>query len=136
MGRAPENLMALPNRLYNTWRSRTSSANTCSGISGETNKRRSTPLLAATGSSEVQSPSARSRIESGASSNSSRPASILEKSRISSIRLNSTPADSRTVRSEEHTSELQSLMSTSYAVFCLKKKNHYHSLQLCHNIHK
>src|SRR3546814_7669261 len=27
-------------------------------------------------------------------------------------------------RSEEHTSELQSLMSISYAVFCLKKKNH------------
>src|SRR3546814_4930142 len=30
----------------------------------------------------------------------------------------STPA-----RSEEHTSELQSLMRTSYAVFCLQKKN-------------
>src|SRR3546814_5339843 len=28
----------------------------------------------------------------------------------------------RGVRSEEHTSELQSLMRTSYAVFCLKKK--------------
>src|SRR3546814_6909970 len=28
-----------------------------------------------------------------------------------------------TVRSEEHTSELQSLMRISYAVFCLKKKN-------------
>src|SRR3546814_5682369 len=28
-----------------------------------------------------------------------------------------------TGRSEEHTSELQSLMRTSYAVFCLKKKN-------------
>src|SRR3546814_10266280 len=28
------------------------------------------------------------------------------------------------VRSEEHTSELQSLMRTSYAVFCLIKKNH------------
>src|SRR3546814_9903232 len=28
------------------------------------------------------------------------------------------------VRSEEHTSELQSLMRTSYAVFCLKKKTH------------
>src|SRR3546814_3920646 len=27
------------------------------------------------------------------------------------------------VRSEEHTSELQSLMRSSYAVFCLKKKN-------------
>src|SRR3546814_10150227 len=29
---------------------------------------------------------------------------------------------SPTVRSEEHTSELQSLMRISYAVFCLKKK--------------
>src|SRR3546814_10972268 len=28
-----------------------------------------------------------------------------------------------TCRSEEHTSELQSLMRTSYAVFCLKNKN-------------
>src|SRR3546814_1540889 len=28
-------------------------------------------------------------------------------------------------RSEEHTSELQSLMRTSYAVFCLKKKKRY-----------
>src|SRR3546814_951762 len=32
----------------------------------------------------------------------------------------------RMVRSEEHTSELQSLMRISYAVFCLKKKTtHY-----------
>src|SRR3546814_4475020 len=30
-------------------------------------------------------------------------------------------------RSEEHTSELQSLMRISYAVFCLKKKKHYRS---------
>src|SRR3546814_4291524 len=30
---------------------------------------------------------------------------------------------SRAARSEEHTSELQSLMRISYAVFCLKKKN-------------
>src|SRR3546814_1565208 len=29
----------------------------------------------------------------------------------------------RAMRSEEHTSELQSLMRISYAVFCLKKKN-------------
>src|SRR3546814_1900820 len=28
------------------------------------------------------------------------------------------------MRSEEHTSELQSLMRISYAVFCLKKKTH------------
>src|SRR3546814_2744514 len=31
------------------------------------------------------------------------------------------------VRSEEHTSELQSLMRLSYAVFCLKKKNNTHT---------
>src|SRR3546814_1748304 len=30
-------------------------------------------------------------------------------------------------RSEEHTSELQSLMRTSYAVFCLKKKKDKHT---------
>src|SRR3546814_5007669 len=39
-------------------------------------------------------------------------------------------------RSEEHTSELQSLMRISYAVFCLKKKNKKHtlssSLTTCH----
>src|SRR3546814_1852316 len=54
------------------------------------------------------------------------------------------PADVRVVghhgeaqfeRSEEHTSELQSLMRISYAVFCLKKKNtqnntHYHMQKL------
>src|SRR3546814_7622781 len=40
----------------------------------------------------------------------------------------------RPARSEEHTSELQSLMRSSYAVFCLKKKkkqnlNHSHVLK-------
>src|SRR3546814_2019447 len=36
-------------------------------------------------------------------------------------------------RSEEHTSELQSLMRISYAVFCLKKKNsHTHAAQYLH----
>src|SRR3546814_4918448 len=37
-----------------------------------------------------------------------------------------TPAGTR---SEEHTSELQSLMRTSYAVFCLKKKNKHRQLK-------
>src|SRR3546814_6044933 len=32
-------------------------------------------------------------------------------------------------RSEEHTSELQSLMRISYAVFCLKKKKNIHKLR-------
>src|SRR3546814_3485988 len=34
-----------------------------------------------------------------------------------------------TARSEEHTSELQSLMRISYAVFCLKKKNQNNNTQ-------
>src|SRR3546814_1968817 len=38
--------------------------------------------------------------------------------------LNRALADQRMIRSGEHTSELQSLMRISYAVFCLKKKNH------------
>src|SRR3546814_7751845 len=37
-------------------------------------------------------------------------------------------------RSEEHTSELQSLMRISYAVFCLKKKKIIH--QITNDIHK
>src|SRR3546814_9535125 len=36
---------------------------------------------------------------------------------------------SRDTRSEEHTSELQSLMRISYAVFCLKKKKKQHRKQ-------
>src|SRR3546814_1645520 len=44
----------------------------------------------------------------------SRPAGTLE---FSKPRLRC-----RAMRSEEHTSELQSLMRISYAVFCLKKK--------------
>src|SRR3546814_8989116 len=42
------------------------------------------------------------------------------------------------IRSEEHTSELQSLMRISYAVFCLKKKNNlnYHNSQVITNQHK
>src|SRR3546814_10307599 len=39
--------------------------------------------------------------------------------RLSDFHVSSKQSD----RSEEHTSELQSLMRISYAVFCLKKKN-------------
>src|SRR3546814_965166 len=37
------------------------------------------------------------------------------------------------LRSEEHTSELQSLMRISYAVFCLKKKKRYKKHSVEHN---
>src|SRR3546814_10876093 len=36
-------------------------------------------------------------------------------------------------RSEEHTSELQSLMRISYAVFCLKKKNKIKTINTAHD---
>src|SRR3546814_3561696 len=53
---------------------------------------------------------------------------------MASISISRTPANGpsgfviryssgQRLRSEEHTSELQSLMRISYAVFCLKKKN-------------
>src|SRR3546814_7296221 len=41
-------------------------------------------------------------------------------------RMSRRATSSRVRRSEEHTSELQSLMRISYAVFCLKKKNNTH----------
>src|ERR1044071_10293981 len=41
-------------------------------------------------------------------------------------RTPSPPPASRASRSEEHTSELQSRVDISYAVFCLKKKNPEH----------
>src|SRR3546814_5896512 len=42
----------------------------------------------------------------------------------------------RRLRSEEHTSELQSLMRTSYAVFCLKKKTNIRKPKHLTAIHK
>src|SRR3546814_3022586 len=47
---------------------------------------------------------------------------MMMPSRVSRVR-------NRLLRSEEHTSELQSLMRISYAVFCLKKKNHQQTNQ-------
>src|SRR3546814_9238024 len=46
------------------------------------------------------------------------------------------PADRQRLRSEEHTSELQSLMRISYAVFCLKKKNKSKDKDRHQNNHK
>src|SRR3546814_6581117 len=40
------------------------------------------------------------------------------------------PHEPQASRSEEHTSELQSLMRTSYAVFCLKKKNTHNTTDI------
>src|SRR3546814_8011833 len=57
------------------------------------------------------------------------PATRSRSARASSMRAAATRRSrlaASAVRSEEHTSELQSLMRTSYAVFCLKQKNDQH----------
>src|SRR3546814_8215407 len=61
-----------------------------------------------------------------AAANSSRPG-------FSTISMRSCDSDS-IIRSEEHTSELQSLMRISYAVFCLKKKKSTTTSQPPHTI--
>src|SRR3546814_6680642 len=61
-----------------------------------------------------------------------RPAEILRRSlvqaddRVGRLALDTQMVVEGEPRSEEHTSELQSLMRISYAVFCLKKKNTQH----------
>src|SRR3546814_4250161 len=43
------------------------------------------------------------------------------------VTITASPSSANGARSEEHTSELQSLMRISYAVFCLKKKKNKQS---------
>src|SRR3546814_1473242 len=52
----------------------------------------------------------------------------LDKAQIKEIARIQMRGLERRLRSEEHTSELQSLMRISYAVFCLKKKTHLQPL--------
>src|SRR3546814_7569330 len=52
----------------------------------------------------------------------SRASASLTMDTISSATGGNAPITAATCRSEEHTSDLQSLMRNSYAVFCLKKK--------------
>src|SRR3546814_10709625 len=48
---------------------------------------------------------------------------LISRVSMAPSRYRGCPSRSSASRSEEHTSELQSLMRISYAVFCLKKKN-------------
>src|SRR3546814_9920204 len=73
----------------------------------------------------VPRPSAQERLSSGI--RRAKAASTMAKDAPATPTPTSTPADSVS-RSEEHTSELQSLMRISYAVFCLKKKKYNHAL--------
>src|SRR3546814_10526429 len=59
---------------------------------------------------------------------------LREVSRRDKIRKLIRPSEAGRLRSEEHTSELQSLMRISYAVFCLKKKTKTYNTETRTNI--
>src|SRR3546814_1377661 len=66
------------------------------------------------------------------------PLVLAQRSRTEQLLVVASVVDGVGVRSEEHTSELQSLMRISYAVFCLKKKrkNHHNTIitKIKHNV--
>src|SRR3546814_989513 len=64
---------------------------------------------------------------------STRRCSALRPSSAIVSRFDEQHASAIIERSEEHTSELQSLMRISYAVFCLKKKKKHNSARLHSN---
>src|SRR3546814_5687961 len=66
------------------------------------------------------------RSITGTFSGTSRSAKGRSRLRSASLKM---PASASAGRSEEHTSELQSLMRISYAVFCLKKKKYNKQLR-------
>src|SRR3546814_2146197 len=62
-------------------------------------------------------------VEQAIAATGERPARIFRRFRVDGILQRDIAAEMGiSLRSEEHTSELQSLMRISYAVFCLKKK--------------
>src|SRR3546814_6572522 len=72
-----------------------------------------------------------SRVTRGGSARSRMVASALVARRASSSGASSwfdAGISASRMRSEEHTSELQSLMRISYAVFCLKKRSSYQQI--------
>src|SRR3546814_4694956 len=86
------------------------------------------PRLEALGASQL-------KLEGGAVKDAAideladRLATRLGRGRVRRLRPADThiPEQAQRERSEEHTSELQSLMRNSYAVFCLKKKKTTHT---------
>src|SRR3546814_3887525 len=88
------------------------------------------PPLAHPGSSSATASSAGSRR--AAANHGTTPSPIQPVRREISARPASNRRTSpRNLRSEEHTSELQSLMRNSYAVFCLKKTQLKHQHNIC-----
>src|SRR3546814_1205490 len=78
------------------------------------------PSISADGAPRADGPGRRAKDRSMTGPRSSPP---VRRQAIGRPMPCSSRSQDRRSRSEEHTSELQSLMRISYAVFCLKKKN-------------
>src|SRR3546814_4700712 len=89
------------------------------------------PAYSSSGASRAIA-NARSASFAKASSDISEEVTVAERLPEKTRRPMSSPSDRSTSRSEEHTSELKSLMRISYAVFCLKKKNEHINIYINH----
>src|SRR3546814_5148167 len=75
-------------------------------------------------------------VENSVSGNAFRPLDVLQTRKGVTVEVGNTDAEGRLVlRSEEHTSEHQSLMRISYAVFCLKKKKRLTNIFVNHFVY-
>src|SRR3546814_8081775 len=82
-----------------------------------------TTLFRSPAGSLVVSPAAMTSEPRRRISSCSRPTALFSASSLRKELEQTSSARPSVTRSEEHTSELQSLMRNSYAVFCLQKKN-------------
>src|SRR3546814_4063452 len=79
--------------------------------------------------------SAANALLTGKASKTARALGPGNKSRDDSLGVARVDRSCTQCRSEEHTSELQSLMRISYAVFCLKKTKQQHDITEAQHIH-
>src|SRR3546814_9752117 len=98
-----------------------------SGIIGHSSPQLVSNRFSGTGATCPKDTASAMPVETRPYSRLSRRVKRLRRSRTNSGLIAGTRAPLARGRSEEHTSELQSLMRISYAVFCLKKKHKQHS---------
>src|SRR3546814_7771162 len=95
------------------------------------------PIVPATGDGTSTATLSVSRLAMGSSAFTASPGFFSHWPRVASVMDSPSVGTTTSVailflfRSEEHTSELQSLMRISYAVFCLKKKTSKSTHELC-----
>src|SRR3546814_4880721 len=96
-------------------------------------KRRSSDLARITGSGTTGGSTGATRSSSSSSAGSGATSARATATAPSTGRNSTASKMNGPTRSEEHTSELQSLMRSSYAVFCLKKKQNTNRTNLQRN---